>query len=75
MNGQKEVLGMWIDGKEGAKYWWGVLNKIYQTPTKIEQLLRLWTACRETGTKCPSSLHCSMAESNNILLHAFRRGI
>lgn len=28
LNGQKEVLGMWIGGNESAKYWLGVLNEI-----------------------------------------------
>jgi len=28
LNGRKEVLGMWIDGNESAKYWLGVLNEI-----------------------------------------------
>ena len=28
MNGNKEVLGMWIGGNESAKYWLGVLNEI-----------------------------------------------
>lgn len=26
LNGQKEVLGMWIGGNESAKYWLDVLN-------------------------------------------------
>jgi len=28
LNGNKEVLGMWIGGNESAKYWLGVLNEI-----------------------------------------------
>src|SRR5574344_46340 len=28
LNGQKEVLGLWIGGNESAKYWLGVLNEI-----------------------------------------------
>lgn len=28
LNGQKEVLGMWVGGNESAKYWLGVLNEI-----------------------------------------------
>ena len=28
LNGQREVLGMWIGGNESAKYWLGVLNEI-----------------------------------------------
>lgn len=28
LNGRKEVLGMWIDGNESAKYWLSVLNEI-----------------------------------------------
>ena len=28
LNGNKEVLGMWICGNESAKYWLGVLNEI-----------------------------------------------
>ena len=28
LNGQKEVLGMWIGRNESAKYWLGVLNEI-----------------------------------------------
>ena len=28
LNGQKEVLGMWVGGNESAKYWLGVLKKI-----------------------------------------------
>lgn len=28
LNGQKEVLGLWVGGNESAKYWLGVLNEI-----------------------------------------------
>lgn len=28
LNGQREVLGMWVGGNESAKYWLGVLNEI-----------------------------------------------
>ena len=28
LNGQKEVLGMWVGGNESAKYWLSVLNEI-----------------------------------------------
>ena len=28
LNGQRDVLGMWIGGNESAKYWLGVLNEI-----------------------------------------------
>jgi len=28
MNGNKEVLGMWVGGNESAKYWLGVMNEI-----------------------------------------------
>ena len=28
LNGNKEVLGMWVGGNESAKYWLGVLNEI-----------------------------------------------
>lgn len=28
LNGQREVIGMWIGGNESAKYWLGVLNEI-----------------------------------------------
>ena len=28
LNGQKEVLGMWVGSNESAKYWLSVLNEI-----------------------------------------------
>ena len=28
LNGNKEVLGMWVGGNESAKYWLGILNEI-----------------------------------------------
>jgi transposase-like protein len=28
MDGQKELLGMWIEGDEGAEFWAGVLNEL-----------------------------------------------
>jgi transposase-like protein len=28
MDGQKEVLGMWIEQNEGAKFWMGILNEL-----------------------------------------------
>lgn len=34
VTGQKEVLGMWIDGNESAKYWLGVLNEIKNRGTE-----------------------------------------
>lgn len=34
VTGQKEVLGMWIDGNESAKYWLGVLNEIKKRGTE-----------------------------------------
>jgi len=29
MDGQKELLGLWIDQSEGAKFWLGILNEIH----------------------------------------------
>ena len=34
LNGNKEVLGMWIGGNESAKYWLGVLNEIKNRGTE-----------------------------------------
>jgi len=29
MDGQKEILGLWIDQSEGAKFWLGILNELH----------------------------------------------
>lgn len=34
LNGQREVLGMWVGGNESAKYWLGVLNEIKNRGTQ-----------------------------------------
>jgi putative transposase len=34
LNGEKEVLGMWVGGNESAKYWLGVLNEIKNRGTE-----------------------------------------
>lgn len=44
MEGQKELLGMWLSETEGAKFWLNVLTdlkKIYQSATEDEALLAL----------------------------------
>ncbi|HBB9961639.1 TPA: IS256 family transposase [Vibrio parahaemolyticus] len=69
MEGQKELLGMWLSETEGAKFWLNVLTdlkKIYQSATEDEALLALEQFSDRWDSQYPQVSRSWMAHWDNL---------
>lgn len=69
LNGQREVLGMWVGGNESAKYWLGVLNEI-----KNRGVNDIMIVCVDGLTGFGDAIHAvfPQAEVQRCIVHQIR---
>lgn len=69
LNGQRDVLGMWVGGNESAKYWLGVLNEIKNRGTEDIMIV-----CVDGLTGFGDAIHAAYpkAEVQRCIVHQIR---
>jgi transposase-like protein len=69
MTGRKEVLGMWVGGNEGAKFWLSVCNELKNRGVKD-----ILIACVDGLTGFPEAIHASYpdTEIQLCIIHQIR---